>query len=618
MAQQTMYSGIVNSPQTELSAAISNVQNTISVTDASKLPAAPNLATIGNDETAETILYTGKSGNNLTGVTRGVEGAAKSWSSGVKVARNFTNADYENMRGNISDLDIRATAHLADITQRGINVKSPPAPLVAAKGDGVTDDTAAIKAIIDYVFAAGGGVVFFPPGTYKLMSSLIIKSNVHLIGCGVSTILDFSSIVSGSGVKFDSGAYVSGVTLESFVIKCALTVIGLDMSGTIAHNRVDNVFRSLQITGCDTGISMSYSWCNLFENLRITTGHRALNLNAQSNNNLFSRCSFGDMDTNLIMASNADGNEFSSCEFYNASFASGAAVTLFQSRILISNPYIENIDSGNFASVGTLAETTHSVLIIKGGITNSSVIITIGANDVNVAVEGLYSGSNRVTINSILPTLNSTYVQRLPFSVSSNDLSKINPQFVTKWYGNTPCPYAAMGVVVGPWVVTTALTNKQYATISVDKDFAGIQLTNSDLVVGQPYVLAYALRSSTFVYLKHSAVGNLFFQTQGQSEELQVRYLPFIAETTDMSLYFESKNVGVDIALIAIIKGSNFPAFDIREKRTIYGTAAPTTGTWIVGDRIINIKPTVGQPKSWVCTVGDGTTLGTWVSEGNL
>lgn len=47
-----------------------------------------------------------------------------------------------------------------------------------------------------------------------------------------------------------------------------------------------------------------------------------------------------------------------------------------------------------------------------------------------------------------------------------------------------------------------------------------------------------------------------------------------------------------------------------------YGTAAPTTGTWAVGDRVYNQSPSVGNPKSWVCTVAG--TPGTWVSEGNL
>jgi hypothetical protein len=45
-------------------------------------------------------------------------------------------------------------------------------------------------------------------------------------------------------------------------------------------------------------------------------------------------------------------------------------------------------------------------------------------------------------------------------------------------------------------------------------------------------------------------------------------------------------------------------------------TAAPTVGSWAVGDRSVNSTPVVGQPKAWACTVAG--TPGTWVSEGNL
>jgi hypothetical protein len=47
-----------------------------------------------------------------------------------------------------------------------------------------------------------------------------------------------------------------------------------------------------------------------------------------------------------------------------------------------------------------------------------------------------------------------------------------------------------------------------------------------------------------------------------------------------------------------------------------FATAAPTTGTWAVGDRVANSAPAVGSPKGWACTVAG--TPGTWVSEGNL
>jgi hypothetical protein len=48
----------------------------------------------------------------------------------------------------------------------------------------------------------------------------------------------------------------------------------------------------------------------------------------------------------------------------------------------------------------------------------------------------------------------------------------------------------------------------------------------------------------------------------------------------------------------------------------LFGTAAPSAGTWAVGDRVQQSTPIVGNPKGWVCTVAG--TPGTWVSEGNL
>lgn len=53
-----------------------------------------------------------------------------------------------------------------------------------AFGDNYHDDTEEIQAAIDAANAAGGGIVFFPPGTYKTTRLINGKSNVHLMGCG--------------------------------------------------------------------------------------------------------------------------------------------------------------------------------------------------------------------------------------------------------------------------------------------------------------------------------------------------------------------------------------------------------------------------------------------------
>lgn len=101
---ETMYPPKVNSPYTVLSAALSSSGTTVSVSSTAVFPDAPNLATIGVDDTAETILYTGKGSGTLTGVTRGFEGTAKEWPAGMYIARVLTAYDIESVQQNISDI----------------------------------------------------------------------------------------------------------------------------------------------------------------------------------------------------------------------------------------------------------------------------------------------------------------------------------------------------------------------------------------------------------------------------------------------------------------------------------------------------------------------------------
>lgn len=56
-----------------------------------------------------------------------------------------------------------------------------------AKGDGVTDDTAAIQAALDYIGGVGGGVVYVPRGDYKISQVLKIWSNTTFDGVGYAS-----------------------------------------------------------------------------------------------------------------------------------------------------------------------------------------------------------------------------------------------------------------------------------------------------------------------------------------------------------------------------------------------------------------------------------------------
>lgn len=88
-------------------------------------------------------------------------------------------------KGNITSLS-------GDIQQRAINVMYPPPPLVAPKGDGVTDDRVAIQAIID----SGAASIYFPDRVFIVSHNgqtytgkgtgvgLKLRSNLRILGPG--------------------------------------------------------------------------------------------------------------------------------------------------------------------------------------------------------------------------------------------------------------------------------------------------------------------------------------------------------------------------------------------------------------------------------------------------
>lgn len=107
MAISVMYPAKAGSPKTMLAETITAVSTSMTVIDASVLPAAPNICVIGEDENAEVVLYSGITGNTVTGLVRGLTGSgttASPWPAGSGVARNFTSFDHDTFKTNIEDL----------------------------------------------------------------------------------------------------------------------------------------------------------------------------------------------------------------------------------------------------------------------------------------------------------------------------------------------------------------------------------------------------------------------------------------------------------------------------------------------------------------------------------
>lgn len=109
----------------------------------------------------------------------------------------------------------------------------------SATGDGVADDTAEIQAAIDALELAGGGALYFPPGTYKISSTLTFNASKSRIFGDFATIAPnmASSIclnISGTG-----GAEITDILVEGlrFVTTSTASTSGSQQCIQVNHAR---------------------------------------------------------------------------------------------------------------------------------------------------------------------------------------------------------------------------------------------------------------------------------------------------------------------------------------------------------------------------------------------
>ena len=169
---------------------------------------------------------------------------------------------------------------------------------------------------------------------------------------------------------------------------------------------------------------------------------------------------------------------------------------------------------------------------------------------------------------------------------------------------NIPCQivYAdGENLMVSTNDITTDTLNAHGGIVEqTSSTFDHVQVKNNVIRNTQPsYYTTTLIANSTIEYSGNTAIG---YQRNGS---LSLTAPDILIDGNDF----------ISVVGTPIITGRAFSRGSGRQ-RIAYGTAAPVSYTWAVGDRMINSAPAVGSPKSWVCTVAG--TPGTWVSEGNL
>lgn len=176
------------------------------------------------------------------------------------------------------------------ITEGVMNVKHPR---FGAKGDGATDDTAAIQAAITAADKVGGSeystagasIVYFPPGVYLISSLLTFPRWVQVRGSGPrTTAIKATTSAAGLSITGSSGQH-GGFFLDG--AKTGNVGLYLPVSN-------GNTFIAIEVRHWNqTGISLNNCQNALFLNANAAKcGDVNLLLDAQAASNAFVRCQF--------------------------------------------------------------------------------------------------------------------------------------------------------------------------------------------------------------------------------------------------------------------------------------------------------------------------------------
>jgi hypothetical protein len=128
-----------------------------------------------------------------------------------------------------------------------------------AKGDGVTDDTAAIRAAVNA--ATTGSSVVVPPGTYLMTSWIYLKNDISIVGTPGSSVL---TMPAGGG-GFFYGQSLSNVTLQGLTLHASSYndgVEGIDLYGAVncrlSKIRLENLLYGMKL-GAGNG-TIGHGW----------------------------------------------------------------------------------------------------------------------------------------------------------------------------------------------------------------------------------------------------------------------------------------------------------------------------------------------------------------------
>jgi hypothetical protein len=203
-----------------------------------------------------------------------------------------------------------------------------------AKGDGVTNDTAAIQAAIDDAIAAGLGGVFFPPGTYQISAQgpvVSAASSFHILGAGAASKLRFVDGAHGADawlLRIDGAS--TFVDIDGLRLDGNRSGVTSGWGDALIH--LGNC-SDIEIHNCvlDNGYSMAIRIGKGSTTKRIRIHHNALGSFNATAASAFGVISVGGA-SDIVVENNAFDNDLGANFFYIGTNATNARIAFRDNR----------------------------------------------------------------------------------------------------------------------------------------------------------------------------------------------------------------------------------------------------------------------------------------------
>ena len=497
-----------------------------------------------------------------------------------------------------------------------------------AVGDGVTDDTAAIQAAIDYVTTLGGGDVYFPVGTYLAGGVVVDNRYINLSGASEASIFKVKNGTVGVQIKqqwcnvcnlrfISEGTKADGLNTRGLLYEktdqnsvglanCQnLTFDGFSGYGMRITEAINFYLNRVYAKSCTIGISINrvgtgsadFSTTIDFENIYVTdcdTGIYGEYVYRSRFNVIAERCTYG-MDMFV-----GDFTLFR-C-YFEANTTLGARVR---------NAACQDLYSYNNDPVTDAVEITFQVGVIpaadRGYVVADRYDITMKRLALlsGYGVDPLYFAAYGTTSNDGLKYGENTVALVRGENLLNNAAWNGNTTATTDFIGwdNLNQGFKVAGTVGGggtadPYGITQNVTLDNTKTYVID-----LNVTN----VAGSGITAIKVGSDDITN------GVAFTPTANGSQAVKC----FGADVTGTvyEAYVNAFTLAEVLADQTQIAEANDRLTRQKTGRGVsYAAAAPSTGRWMQGEIVYNTAPTAGGFVGWVCTASGSP--GTWKTFG--